>query len=114
MIIKNNDLASKGCVDISYPGYQIDYGSCTLTNIHHNCKRMNIEIPRIVCGGLCFTLSLILPDLPKDYPNASLLNSSQLAYDHDPKFCKEYDTLAMKSLYDHQQQQHQELMNALT
>lgn len=84
----NNDLASKGDVDISHPGYQIDYGSCTLTYIHHKHKRMNIKIPSIVYGGLCFTLSLIRLDLPKDYPKASFLNFSQLAYDHDPKFCK--------------------------
>ena len=35
----NNDLVSKGCVDISHPGYQMDYGSCTLTCIHHNHNR---------------------------------------------------------------------------
>ena len=56
----NNDLASKGYVDTSHPGYQMDYGICTLTCIHHNWKRMNIEFLRIVHGGLCFILSLIL------------------------------------------------------
>ena len=75
---------------------------------------MNIMIPGIVRGGLCFTLPLILPDLPKDHPKASLLNSSQLAYNYDPKFGKECDELAMKSLYEHQQQQHQDLVNVLT
>ena len=84
----NGDLASKGCVDILHPGYQMDYGSCTLTCIHHNHKRMNIEIPEIVCGGLCFILPLILPDLPKDHLKATLLNSPQLAYKYDPKFKK--------------------------
>ena len=64
----------------------MDYGSCTLTCIHHNCKRMNIEIPGIVRDDLGFTLPLILPDLPKDHPEASLLNSSQIAQEQDPKF----------------------------
>ena len=98
----NKDLAAKDCIDVSHPGYQMDYGNCTLTCIHHNQKRMNIDILGIVCGGLCFTLPLILPDLPKDDPQATLLNSSLLAYKHDPKFKKECDELTMKSLYGHQ------------
>lgn len=79
----------------------MNYGNYTLTCIHHNHKRMNIKIPGIVRGSLCFTLPLILPDLPKNHPEASLLNCSQLAYDQDPKFSHECDALAMKSLYEH-------------
>ena len=109
----NKDLASKGCIGISHPCYQIDYGSCTLTYIYHNKKRMNIDIPGIVYGGLCFTLPLILADLHKDHPQATLLNSSVLTYKHDSKFKKECDELTMKYLYEHQQQ-HQDLMNILT
>ena len=92
----------------------MDYGRCTLTYIHHNQKRMNIDIPGIACGGLCFTLPLILPDLSKEDHQTRLLNSSNLAYKNDPKFRKESDELAIKSLYEHQQKQHKDLMEVLT
>ena len=91
----NKDLAAQGCIDVTLPDYQMGYGHCTLTCIHHNQKRRNIDILGIVCGGLCFTMPLILPDLPKEDPQATLLNSSILAYKNDPKFRKEYDELAM-------------------
>ena len=82
--------------------------------VHRNQKKRNIEIPGIVHGGLCFTLPLILPDLPKEDPQSTLLNSSILAYKNDPNFRKACDELAMQSLCEHQQKQHKELMEVLT
>mgnify|MGYP003331624888 CR=1 FL=1 len=41
-------------------------------------------------------------------------NSSQLAYENDPKFQQECDEMAMKALYEHQQKQHEDLMDILT
>ena len=32
----NKDLAAQGCIDVTLPDYQMDYGHCTLTCIHHN------------------------------------------------------------------------------
>ena len=93
----------KGSVDLkSQSDYQMDYGSCTLTCVHNKLKQKNIEIPGIVWGGLCFTLPLILPDIPKSHPNTFILNFSQLAYKNDPKFKQECDEMAMKSLYEFQ------------
>ena len=111
----NKDLLSKGSVDLkSQSDYQMDYGSCSLICVHWKLKRKNIEILGIIRGGLCFTLPLILPDLPKDHLEASLLNSSKLAYENDPKFQHNCDKLAMKSLYEHKQKQHEDLMQVLT
>ena len=59
-------------------------------------------------------MPLILPDLPKEHPEACILNSSQLAYENDPKFQQECDEMSMKLLYDHQQKQHEDLIKALT
>ena len=67
----------------------------------------------IIRGGLCFTLPLILPDLPKDHPEACILNSSQLAYENDPKFQEDCDQMTMKLLYEHQQKQHEDLVEAI-
>ena len=73
----NQDLLSKGSIDLNHQSdYQMDYGSCTLTCVHRKLPCKNIEIPGIIRGGLCFTLPLILPDLPKDHPEACILNSS--------------------------------------
>ena len=63
---------------------------------------------------MCFTLPLILPDFPSSHPDASILNSSQLAYENDPKFKQECNEMAMKSLYEYQQKQYQDLMEVLT
>ena len=43
-----------------------------------------------------------------------MLNSSQLAYILDENFCKDCDALTLKYIYQHQQQQHEELMEVLT
>ena len=92
----------------------MDYGNCTLTCVHRKLPCKNIEILGIIRGGLCFTLPLILLDLPKNHPEACILNSSQMAYENDPKFQQECDKMAMKSLYEHQQKQHEDLIEALT
>ena len=110
----NQDLLSKGSIDLNHQlDYQMDYGNCTLTCVHRKLPCKNIEIPGIIRGGLCFTLPLILPDLPKDHPEACILNSSQLAYENDPKFQQECDEMAMKFLYEHQQKQHEDLIEAI-
>ena len=110
----NKDLVAKDCINVTLLYYQMDYGHCTLICIHHNQKRRNIEIPDIVRGGLCFTLPLILSDLLKEYPQATLLNSSILTYKNNLKFRKECDELAMQSMYEHQEKQHKDLMKVLT
>ena len=74
----------------------------------------HIEIPGIVRGGLCFTLPLILPDLPSNHPDATKFNSSQIAYASDPEFKKRCDSLTLQSLYEYQQKKHIELMDVLT
>ena len=110
----NQDLLSKGSIDLNRQSdYQMDYGNCTLTCVHQKLPFKNIEIPGIIRDGLCFTLPLILPDLPKDHPEACILNSFQLAYENDPNFKQECDKMAMKYLYEYQQKQHGDLIEAL-
>ena len=79
----------------------MDYGTCTLTCIHGKYKWQNIEITGIICGGLCSTFPIILPDLPHDYPRANLMNISSLMYKADQQFhnSNKYDKLSLKSLY---------------
>ena len=43
-----------------------------------------------------------------------MFNSSELAYLSDENFRKECDALTLKYIYQHQQQQHEELMEVLT
>lgn len=43
-----------------------------------------------------------------------MLNSSQLAYLSDEYFHKDYDQLTIKYIYEHQQKQHEELIEVLT
>ena len=108
-------LATDGCVDLqSQNEYHLDYGHCTLTCIHDSLKRKNVEIPGIVRGGLCFTLPLILPDLPPDHPDANKSNSSKIAYETDKEFQESCDSLKLQTLYEYQQQKHIELMEVLT
>ena len=92
----------------------MDYGNCTLTCVHATKRNCNIEIPGIIRGGLCYTKPIILPDLPTSHPNASILNSSKLAYLLDDNFCKEVNAVTLKYIYQHQQKQHEELMEVLT
>ena len=45
----NKDLSSKNYVDLDlYSDYQMDYGSCTFSFVHHKLKRKNIEIPGFI------------------------------------------------------------------
>ena len=111
----NADLRKRGCVDLDNTnGYHLDYGNCTLTCVHSTRRNRNIEIPGIIRGGLCYTQPIILPDLPKSHPHASILNSSRLAYLSDENFCEEVDALTLKYIYQHQQKQHEDLMEVLT
>ena len=43
-----------------------------------------------------------------------MLNSLELAYLLDENFCKEFDVLTLKYIYQHQQEQQKELMEVLT
>ena len=64
----HQDIMENGCVDLQKQNrYHMDYGHFNLTYIHTKLKRKHIEIPGIVLEGLCFTLPLILPDLPSDH-----------------------------------------------
>ena len=111
----NQDLEDKGCVDLQWQNeYHLDYGQCSLTCVHGSLKRKNIEIPGIVQGGLCFTLPLILPDLPLDHPDATKFNSLKIAYESDKEFYDSCDSLKLQYLYEYQQQKHIELMDVLT
>lgn len=108
----NYDLQKTVKVDLqNKKQYQMDYGIFTLTCLYNKEKRFNIEIPGIICGGLCFMLPIMLSNLPMDRPRANLFNSSQLMYNADQEFRKKYDELLIKSLYE--VQQHIQLMNML-
>ena len=77
----NKDLQEKRRVNLQHQNqYHLDYGTFTLILIHKKRKVQNIEIPGVICGGLCFTLPIILPDLPPDHPKVNLINSSKMAY----------------------------------
>ena len=80
--------------------------------IHKKVKRFNIEIPGIICGGLCYTLLIEVPDLPIDHNRTNLFICSQLIYESDKQLQKNYDKLSLKTLYEIQQQ-HISLMNTL-
>ena len=111
----NADLRKRGCVDLNNSnGYHLDYGNCTLTCVHSKRRTSNIEISGIIRGGLCYTQPIILPDLPKSHPHASILNSSRLAYLSDENFREDVDALTLKYIYQHQQKQHENLMEVLT
>ena len=57
---------------------------------------------------------MILADLPPDHPDANILNSLKIAYKSDDEFCVSCDSLTMQSLFEYQQQKHNELMDFLT
>ena len=60
----NCNLKLKGCIDLKlWNDYHLDSGTCTLTCIHDHFKRLNIKIRGIICDGICFTQSPILPTL---------------------------------------------------
>ena len=51
----HNNLKQKGRVNLNNnQQYHMDYGTCTC--IDKKVERFNIEIPSIICGGLCYTL----------------------------------------------------------
>lgn len=90
--------------------YQMDYGTCTLTCVHHKLTRKNIKIPRILQGVFCVILPLILPN----HPEAGKLNISKIVYESDPDFHAHCDGLILQLLCEYQQLQHIELMEVLT
>ena len=80
----NHNLQKIGQVDLqNWKQYQMDSSTCTLTCIHNKQKSFNIKIPDITCAGLCFTLLILLPDLPTDHPRSNLFNSYKLIYNAD-------------------------------
>ena len=75
----HQDLMEKECVDLQKQNeYDMDCGNYNLNFRYNKLKRKNIEIPGILREELCFTLHLILPDLPFDHPDASKLNSLKI------------------------------------
>ena len=82
----DNNLPRKGRVNLNnQQRYHMDYGTYNLTCIHKKLKWFNIEIPGIICSGICYMLPIEISDLPIDHPRANLLNCSQLMYDTNKK-----------------------------
>ena len=78
--------------------------------IHKKVKRFNIEIPGIICDGLCYTLLIEVPDLPIDHPRVNFFNCSQLIYGSDELSVQ---TLSKIQQQQQQQQQHLTLMDMI-
>ena len=94
--------------------YDCNYGNCILSCTHKKKFNQSIYIPGIICAGLCYTMPLIIPSgLKSSDPSATVFNSREKAYAKDNEFKKKCDLLAMKLIYEHQQREHIELMNAL-
>ena len=53
------DLSSGKNIDHNNAAeYQLDFGNCKLICFHRSTKSWNIEVPRIIQSGLCYTLPL--------------------------------------------------------
>ena len=89
----NNDCAAE---------YQLDFGNCRLICCHRSTKSRNIEVPSVIKSGLCYTLSLIVPDLKASHPKATIFNSSEKRLKFDKKFLDECQVMQYKLIYEHQ------------
>ena len=83
--VLDRDMMSNS-INLEHINYNHDYGTCILTCVHRNKHSRSISVPGIIRSGLCFTQPLIVPDLDKDDPKATVLNSLKIALDEDSKF----------------------------
>ena len=110
----SHDLKTKQSINLDDTNrYNLDYGNCTLTCVHQTTKHKIIVVPGIIRAGLCFTMPLLLPDLPANDPYATIINSSEMRYSLDSKFRKQCDVAAIQNIYEHQQREYNRLMSNL-
>ena len=93
--------------------YQMDYGNCKLICFHRKTKSRNVEVPGIIRSGLCYTLPLLVPDLPANDPKATIFNSSEKRLKFDKKFKNECEIMQFKLIYEHQQKEYTKLINLI-
>ena len=100
-------------INLDNINYNQDYGTCMLTCIHRNKHSRSISVPGIIRSGLCFTQPLIVPDLDKDDPKATVLNSLEEVLAEDSEFVEQVKVQSLKLIYEYIQEKHTKLMSCL-
>ena len=84
-----------------------------LTCVHQKRHSQSISVPGIIRSGLCFTQPLMVPDLDKDNPKATVLNSLEKALAEDSEFVERVKVQSLKLIYEYMQEKRIELMSCL-
>ena len=100
-------------INLDKVDYNHDYRTCMLTCVHQNKHSRSISVPGIIRSGLCFTQPLIVPDLNKDDPKATVLNSVKKALAEDSEFVERVKVQSFKLIYKYRQEKYTELMLCL-
>ena len=108
------DKINNQVLDNETSKYDHNYGNCILCCTHKRKFNRNVYIPGIICAGLCYTIPLIIPSgLKISNPTTNVFNSREKAYQDDKDFCQKFKLKSIQLIYEHQQQEHLKLINAL-
>ena len=109
-----NNQINNQVLDDKNSDYDHNYENCILCC---TCKKKidsNVYIPGIICVGLCYIKSLIIPSgLQASNSTANVFNSRKKAYQDGKDFHWKCDFKSLQLIYEHQQQEYLKLINAL-
>lgn len=100
-------------VNLDNVDYNHDYGICMLTCVHHHNHNQSIYVCSVIHSGLCFTQSLIVLNLEKDDPLATVYDYLKKTKGRDKEF---HDSIKLQNLnliYNYQQDKPVELVSYL-